>query len=242
MLMHLIKLLCCSYTFAFSIPMLISVKINHVNFQLLLSWQFQTATVLSISNPCSHVSQFQLVFTTQFVNGQVTSSHPRTACACQFVLVIGQVTSSHPRTACACQFAFIFGQMTSSHPRTACTCQFAFIPVIGQVTSSNTRTACAYQFTFIFSQATSSNTRTACASHLAFVVSQAASSNPRTACAYLLVSILGQVPSSSQKNNLCLSICYLFPQWILLFVILLMSTSPAMDATYPVICYPVNVY
>jgi len=33
MSMHLIKLLCHSYTFAFSIPMLISVKINHVNFK-----------------------------------------------------------------------------------------------------------------------------------------------------------------------------------------------------------------
>jgi len=38
MLMHLIKLLCYSYTFAFSIPMSISVKINHVNFKPLLSY------------------------------------------------------------------------------------------------------------------------------------------------------------------------------------------------------------
>jgi len=124
MLMHLIKLLCCSCTFEFSIPMLISDKINRVNFKPPLLCQFQTSIVLSISNPCSRVSQFQFVF------------------AIQFVPVNGQVTSSHPRTACACQFAFIFGQVTSSHPRTACTCQFAFIPVIGQVTSSNTRTAC----------------------------------------------------------------------------------------------------
>jgi len=50
MLMLLIKLLCCSYTFAFSIPMLISVKINHVNFKPLLSCQFQTSTIMSISN------------------------------------------------------------------------------------------------------------------------------------------------------------------------------------------------
>ena len=100
----------------------------HVNFKLLLSCQFQTSTVLSISNPCSHVSQVQFVFAIQFVsvNGQVTSSHPRTACACQFTLVIGQVTSTHPRTACTCRFAFILviGQVTSSNPRTACTCAF----------------------------------------------------------------------------------------------------------------------
>ena len=37
MLMHLIKLSHCSYISAFSIPMLISVKINHVNFKPLLS-------------------------------------------------------------------------------------------------------------------------------------------------------------------------------------------------------------
>ena len=64
------------------------------------------------------------------------------------------------------------------------------------------------------------------------VISQAASSNTRTACAYLPVSFLGQVPSSSQKNNLYLSIRYFFPQWTLLFAILLMSTNPAMDTTY----------
>jgi len=47
MLMHLIKLLCWSYTFAFSIPMIISVKINHVNFKPLLSCQFQAPAVVS---------------------------------------------------------------------------------------------------------------------------------------------------------------------------------------------------
>ena len=41
MFMHLIKLSCYSYTFAFSIPMSISVKINHVNSKFI--------TVMSIS-------------------------------------------------------------------------------------------------------------------------------------------------------------------------------------------------
>ena len=36
MFMHLIKLSCYSYAFASSIPMLISIKINHVNFKFLL--------------------------------------------------------------------------------------------------------------------------------------------------------------------------------------------------------------
>ena len=47
MSMHLIKLLCSSYTFAFSIPMLISPKINHVNFKFNQSCQFQNPAVLS---------------------------------------------------------------------------------------------------------------------------------------------------------------------------------------------------
>jgi len=49
-LIHLIKLLCNSYTSAFSIPMLISLKINHVNFKFNQSCQFQNPTVLSTSN------------------------------------------------------------------------------------------------------------------------------------------------------------------------------------------------
>jgi len=36
MFMHLIKLSCYSYKFVSSIPMLISIKINHVNFKFLL--------------------------------------------------------------------------------------------------------------------------------------------------------------------------------------------------------------
>jgi len=174
MLMHLIKLLCCSCTFAFSIPMLIFVKINHVNFKPLLSYQFQTSTVLSTSSPCSRVSQFQFVF------------------AIQFVFVNGQVTSSHPRTACACQFTLVIGQVASSNTRTACTCRFAFILVIGQVASSNTRTTCTCAL-FLSS-----------AKRLVRIQEQLV-----PVC---FVGILGQVPSSNRKNNLCLSICYLFPQ------------------------------
>ena len=41
MLMHLLKLSCCSYASALSIPMLISIKINHVNSKFV--------TIMSIS-------------------------------------------------------------------------------------------------------------------------------------------------------------------------------------------------
>ena len=65
--MYLIKLSCYSYTFAFSIPMLISVKINHVNFKFLLlmtnvylSCQFQNPTILSTSN-FSYLFKFKLL-------------------------------------------------------------------------------------------------------------------------------------------------------------------------------------
>jgi len=128
-------------------------------------------------------SQFQFVSTIQFVsvNGQVASSHPRTACACPFILVISQVASSHPRTACAYQFSLVISRVASSYPRTACTCQFVFILVIGQAASSNPRTACTCALflpsakwlvqiqeqlvlpTYSFSQVTSSDTRAACA-------------------------------------------------------------------------------
>jgi len=135
---------------------------------------------------------------------------------------------------------YMFDQVASSNPRTACACQF--VSVISQVASSNPRTTCACQFVSVISQVASSHPRTACACQFVSVISQVASSKPRTACAYLPVSILGQVPSSSQKNNLYLSVCCLFPQWTLLFAILLMSTNPAMDTTYPVVCYLVNVY
>jgi len=73
MFMHLIKLSCYSYASAFSIPMLISIKINPVNFQIssannkcLLSRQFQSSTVLSTflsnSSSCSYVNQIQFFF------------------------------------------------------------------------------------------------------------------------------------------------------------------------------------
>jgi len=70
--MHLVKLLCYSYASAFSIPMLISIKINPVNFQISsannkcpLSCQFQSSTVLSTflsnSSSCSYVNQIQFL-------------------------------------------------------------------------------------------------------------------------------------------------------------------------------------
>ena len=69
--MHSIKLSCYSYASVFSIPMLISIKINLVNFQIfsvnnkcLLSCQFQSSTVLSTflsnSSSCSYVNQIQV--------------------------------------------------------------------------------------------------------------------------------------------------------------------------------------
>jgi len=173
---------------------------SYVNLCQNLASQFQTSTVMSISNFYSRVNfklmqscqvnfnlysttrfaiclakwlvriQEQLVPVNSFLFGQVASSRPRTACACQFISVIGQVASSYPRTACPCQFLAIIIQLASSYPRTACACQFVS------------------------------------------VISQVASSKPRTACAYLPVSFIGQVPSSSQKNNLYLSIHCLFPQ------------------------------
>ena len=87
------------------------------------------------------------------------------------------MASSHPRTACTCQFVSVIGQVASSHPRTACTYPFD----IRRVTSSDPRTARAFYFVSV-SQLTSSCPRTACAS--LFPVSQVTSSCPRTACAF----------------------------------------------------------
>jgi len=98
--------------------------------------------LLSVKRPV-RVSPVSLV-TCYFVNinqsrnGQVASSHPRTACAYQFVPVIGQAASSHPRTACT--YPFDIRRATSSHPRTARAFYFVFA---SQVTSSCPRTACA---------------------------------------------------------------------------------------------------
>jgi len=196
---------------ASSIPMLISVKIssqfqtftvvsisnlyNHVNFKPLQSCQFQTFTIMSISNLNGPVN---------FKTPAVMSVNFNLFLQNHSSLVIGQVASSHPRTACACQFTLVIGQVASSHSRTACTCQFAFIFVIGQAAGSNSRTACTC------------------------VLLLSSAKRPvriqEQLVPLLLVSIPGQVPSSSQKNNLHLSICYL--------------VSPVSL----VICYLVNVY
>jgi len=122
------------------------LQISSANNKCLLSCQFQSSTVLSTflsnSSSCSYVNQIQFFFKIQFVsvNGQVASSHPRTACACRFVSAIGQAASSHPRTACT--YPFGIRRAASSHPRTA---RVSFVP-FSQVTSSNTRTACAFYF------------------------------------------------------------------------------------------------
>ena len=111
---------------------------SYVNLCQNQSCQFQNPTVLSTSN-FSSPFKFKLLQSCQvnfnlfssiqfvFVNGQVASSHPRTACARQFVSVNGEVASSHPRTACACQFTLVIGQAASSNPGTACTCAL-FLP------------------------------------------------------------------------------------------------------------------
>jgi len=129
-LMHLLKLSCYSYASALSIPMLILIKINRVNFKFLLLITNVYCHVNSkIQQSCSNIPvKFKLLqlcqsnsvlFQIQFVsvNGQVASSHPRTTCAYQFVLVSGQVASSHPRTACT--YSFGIRRAASSDPRTA---------------------------------------------------------------------------------------------------------------------------
>jgi len=128
--MHLIKLLCYPYTLHFQFYVNLCQNFyNHVNSKLLQSCQFQTSIVMSISNSCSHAKSISIYIHNAvcYMFGQVASSHPRTACACQFILVIGRVASSHPRTACACQFILVIGQVTSSGPRTACTRAFLFL-------------------------------------------------------------------------------------------------------------------
>jgi len=128
-------------------------QISSASNKCLLSCQFQNPTILSTSN-FSYLFKFKLLPSCQVnfnlflqynsfpLNGQVASSRPRTACACQFTLVIGQVASSHPRTACTCQFVSVIGQVASSHPRTACTYPFG----IRRAASSHPRTARAFYF------------------------------------------------------------------------------------------------
>ena len=56
--MHLIKLLCYSYASAFSIPMLISIKINLVNFKfLLLTTNVYCLVNSKIQQSCQHSCQ-----------------------------------------------------------------------------------------------------------------------------------------------------------------------------------------
>ncbi len=127
--MHLIKLSCYSYASAVSIPMLIPIKINLVNFKFLLpTINVYCHVNFKVQQSCSSIPfKFKLLqlcqsnsslFQIQFVSviGQAASSHPRTACAYQFVSVIGQVASSHPRTACT--YSFDIRRATSSDPRT----------------------------------------------------------------------------------------------------------------------------
>ena len=58
--MHLIKLSCYSYASAFAIPMLISVKINRVNFKfLLLTTNAYRHVNFKIQQSCQHSCQIQ---------------------------------------------------------------------------------------------------------------------------------------------------------------------------------------
>jgi len=60
MFMHLIKLLCYSYASAFSIPMLISIKINRVNFKFLLpTINVYCHANFKIQQSCQHPCQIQ---------------------------------------------------------------------------------------------------------------------------------------------------------------------------------------
>jgi len=131
MLMHLLKLSCYSYASALSIPMLIPIKINRVDFKfLLLTTNVYCHVDFKVQQSCSNIPfKFKLLpscrvnfnlflqYNSFPLNGQVASSYPRTACACQFTLVIGQVASSDPRTACT--YPFDIRRAASSDPRTA---------------------------------------------------------------------------------------------------------------------------
>ena len=115
----LIKLLCYSYTPAFSIPMLTSVKINLVNFKFILSCQFQNPTV-SPTSKFSGPFKFKLMQSCQvnfnlflqynsFLSSVKWLVHIQEQLVpVKFVSVIGQVASSHPRTACTCQICLCY--------------------------------------------------------------------------------------------------------------------------------------
>ena len=125
-----------------------------VNSKLLQSCQFQIPVVMS--------SQFQSICPMQLLCVRPSDQFASKNILCLSIhSVNGQVASSNARTACACQFTLVIGQVASSNTRIACTC--ALVSVISQATSSNTRTACASHSVSVISQATSSNTRTACA-------------------------------------------------------------------------------
>jgi len=67
MFMHLIKLSCYSHTFALSIPMLISIKINHVNSKFITVMSISkfnslVLTFLSNSSSCRHVRSISICF------------------------------------------------------------------------------------------------------------------------------------------------------------------------------------
>ena len=157
MSIHSIRSSCYPYASAFSIPALIAIKINHVNFRfLLLTINVYCHVNFKVQQSCQHSCPIQAPavmsikfssFSNTFVSvvGQAASLYPRTACTCQFVSVIGQVASSHPRTACT--YPFDIRRATSSDPRTARA--FYFLFPVSQVTSSNTRTACAFYFVFL---------------------------------------------------------------------------------------------
>ena len=95
---------------------------------------------MQIQAPAVLSSQFQSVSTIQFVsvNGQVASSHPRTACACQFTFVFGQAASSHPRNSL---YPYLCYQPSNQFKYKNSLCFLFFL--FSQVTSSNTRAACA---------------------------------------------------------------------------------------------------
>ena len=111
MFMHLIKLSGYSYASAFSIPMLISIRISHVNFKFLLpTINIYYHVNFKIQQPCQYSCQIQapavmsIKFNLLLLSGQAASSHPRTACTYSFD--IRRATSSDPRTARAFYFVF----------------------------------------------------------------------------------------------------------------------------------------
>jgi len=69
--MHLIKSLCYSYAFAFSIPVLISIKVNHVNFKVLLpTINVYCHVNFKVQQSCQHSCQIQApaVMSTKFIS------------------------------------------------------------------------------------------------------------------------------------------------------------------------------